>query len=89
MKTKEELKEYLENYATKNNFVLNPNEKVREIIIFGLFKNKELYGEIYCPCRKRTGNKEEDKKIICPCIYHKDEILKDGRCHCMLFFSKN
>nr|WP_269850493.1 ferredoxin-thioredoxin reductase catalytic domain-containing protein [Methanosarcina horonobensis] len=26
------------------------------------------------------------KKIVCPCIYHKDEIEKDGNCHCELFF---
>jgi len=31
-----------------------------------------------------VGNKE-DKKKICPCVWHKDEIREMGHCHCMLF----
>ena len=75
-------------YADKNNFKLNPDEKILLGIIRGLLRNKKFKGEIYCPCRIVTGNKQEDKKIICPCIYHMDEIAKDGQCHCRLFVKK-
>jgi len=85
MTTKEELLKISEDYAKKSGFKLNPDEKIVNVIIEGLLRNEKLKGELYCPCRRVTGNKEEDKKIICPCIYHKDEIKKDGHCHCLLF----
>jgi prepilin-type N-terminal cleavage/methylation domain-containing protein len=74
-----------EEYAKSKGFRLNPNREVAEGVVKGLLTRKENFGEIYCPCRKMTGNKEEDKKIICPCIYHLDEIEKDGHCFCNLF----
>lgn len=89
--TKEE-KELIEQsrvYAAKEGIKLNPNEKVVLGIIRGLLRNKKFKGEIYCPCRMVTGNKEEDKKIICPCIYHKQEIRDMNHCKCTLFFGKN
>jgi len=78
----------LQAYADKNNFKLNPNEKATLGIIRGLLRNKQFKGDIYCPCRQVTGNKEEDKKIVCPCIYHKDEIKQMGHCKCTLFWGK-
>lgn len=74
-----------EEYAKKNGYKLNPNRMIVEGVVRGLLARKENFGEIYCPCRKVTGNKEEDKKIICPCIYHDSEIEKDGHCFCNLF----
>ncbi|MGR3220281.1 MAG: ferredoxin-thioredoxin reductase catalytic domain-containing protein [Candidatus Anammoxibacter sp.] len=46
---------------------------------------KKKYGFDYCPCRIVTGDKEKDDKIICPCVYHEEEIKRDGKCHCDLF----
>lgn len=74
-----------EEYAESKGLRLNPNRAIVEGIVKGLLTRKENFGEIYCPCRRMTGNKEEDKKIICPCIYHLDEIDKDGHCFCNLF----
>ena len=31
------------------------------------------------------GDAEKDKKIICPCVYHIEEIDREGECHCQLF----
>jgi len=77
-------KEYAE-YAQKNGFQLNPDKKTHERVISGLLMNEGKYGEKYCPCRRVTGNKEEDSKKICPCFWHKDEIQKDGHCLCNLY----
>lgn len=76
--------EYKE-YSKKSGFKLNPNEEVVRGVIKRMLEIGEKTGERYCPCRRQTGDPEEDKKIICPCVYHKDEIEKDGHCHCMLF----
>lgn len=73
-------------YAGKNGFALNPDKEILEIVIHGLSANRQKHGKQYCPCRMRTGDEEEDKKIICPCVSHKEEIERDGRCHCALFF---
>jgi len=88
--TKEELEliEQSKKYADSQGFKLNDNEKVTLGIIRGLLRNKKFKGDIYCPCRQVTGNKEEDKKIVCPCIYHKDEIKQDRHCKCNLFWKK-
>lgn len=85
---KKELLEQKKKYAAISGFKLNPNEAELDIVIDGLLKNKEKYEFFYCPCRKVTGNQEEDRKKICPCIWHKDEIEKNGFCHCRLFFKK-
>lgn len=79
------VKEY-EEYAQKNGFKLNPNKKVVEGVIKGLLEREKKFGFRYCPCRRATGNKEEDSKIICPCSYHRQEIERDGHCLCGLFF---
>ena len=85
MPTIEELKKEYAEYAKSNRFKLNPDDKTVERIISGLLRNQEKYGEMYCPCRRVSGNKEEDKQKICPCFWHKDEIAKDGHCFCNLY----
>lgn len=81
------LNEY-KNYAKENNICLNPDKKITEGLIKALIAQEEKYSARYCPCRLTTGDKEKDKKIICPCIYHKKEIEQDGHCHCFLFVKK-
>lgn len=88
METPEELKNKYKEYAQEKEISLNPNEKIVNAIIEGLLANEQTKGEKYCPCRKVTGDREEDKKIICPCIYHLDEISSMGHCHCNLFTKK-
>jgi len=75
-------------YADKAGYKLNPDTKPLEGVINGLLRNKKFKGDIYCPCRVITGNKEEDKKIVCPCIYHQGEIELQGHCKCTLFWAK-
>ena len=82
----EKTHEWAAKYAKKKGFILNPDEEMLQMVIEGLARNREEHGRQYCPCRLRTGDEEEDRKIICPCIYHEDEIDADGNCHCSLFF---
>ena len=74
-----------EEYAESKGFKLNPNEAIALGVTRGLLARKENFGELYCPCRKMTNDKKSDKRIICPCVYHEDEIAKDGHCFCNLF----
>ena len=85
----EEILEWAKQYAAKHHVMLNTDEKKLELVIRGLARNKRKFGEAYCPCRLRTGDKEKDADIICPCIYHEDEIANEGSCHCRLYFRKD
>jgi len=38
-------------------------------------------GKPYCPCRK-----PESEATICPCKWHIEELKKQGRCCCGLFY---
>ena len=83
-----EIIENCKKYAEKNGFGLNLNKKAVETIVKGLLENEKKYGQRYCPCRRVTGNAEEDRPKICPCAWHRQEIERDGHCYCRLFFSK-
>lgn len=80
-----ELSEKFSKYAQENGFKLNPDAKTVERIIKGLLANEAKHGQQYCPCRRVTGNTENDNKIVCPCAYHRGELEKDGKCFCGLF----
>ena len=46
----------------------------------------ERDGDIFCPCRIRTGDPKEDAKIVCPCIpFYRDEFAAIRKCWCGLF----
>lgn len=81
----ETIKSYQE-YAEKNGFKLNPDREAVEKVVKGLLTNERKHGAKYCPCRRVSGNPEEDKPKICPCQWHKEEIERDGHCFCGLFY---
>jgi len=84
----EKMINWYEDYAKRNGFKLNPNRKTVEKLMKALLANEEKYGARYCPCRNITGDIEEDRPKICPCRWHKEEIERDGHCHCWLFFKR-
>jgi len=84
-----EILEYSRKYAQSQGFILNKDKKQLSYVIKGLKHNEDKHGFRFCPCRVVTGNFEEDRIIICPCIYHKQEIKDFGHCLCHLFFDKN
>ncbi|MBW2988502.1 ferredoxin:thioredoxin reductase [Candidatus Woesearchaeota archaeon] len=85
METLEQLRERMEGHAKANGFALNPNPRKVNALLRALLENKREYGELYCPCRRVTGDKRRDSKIVCPCAYHKREIKRQGHCLCGLF----
>ncbi|PIU75765.1 carbon-monoxide dehydrogenase catalytic subunit [Candidatus Pacearchaeota archaeon CG06_land_8_20_14_3_00_35_12] len=85
----QEIYKFSKEYAKKAGFALNKNKKQLSYVIKGLKKNEDKYGFRFCPCRIVTGNFEEDRIIVCPCIYHKQEIKDQGHCLCNLFFDKD
>jgi ferredoxin-thioredoxin reductase catalytic chain len=77
------LRENIATHARTGGYIVNSDKL--DTIVRGLLKNQEKFGELYCPCRIRTGNEWEDRQIICPCATHHAEIDENGQCHCNLY----
>ena len=72
----------------KGYFFNKDKDRVFELLE-ALLVNKERYGHMACPCRLASGDKEQDKDIICPCVYRKPDVEEYGSCYCNLYVSKD
>jgi ferredoxin-thioredoxin reductase catalytic chain len=61
-------------------------EKVCDILS-GLLVNHERYGYMCCPCRLASGDRDQDRDIICPCAYREEDVREYGSCYCNLYVS--
>jgi ferredoxin-thioredoxin reductase catalytic subunit len=82
----EKIRRWTRTYAAEHGWILNPDSRALDIVIRGLTRNCKKFGHPYCPCRLRSGDPEKDRDIVCPCIFHEDEVRDEGNCHCRLFF---
>ena len=57
-------------------------------LLEGLLWNKERYGYMSCPCRLASGDREQDRDILCPCDYREADVAEFGSCYCELYVSK-
>jgi len=80
--------ERLDRFAESNGYHLNPDKKFTKELIKGLLINQKRYGYWACPCRLASGNRDEDKDIICPCVYRYPDVEEFGACYCALYVSK-
>ena len=85
--TPEELYLILSRYAQSQGFQLNKDKKMVLEILAGLLENERRYGHRSCPCRLASGVREEDRDIICPCVYSRPDIAEYGSCFCGLYVS--
>ena len=63
------------------------NEKTFQLLR-ALMVNKDRYGYMSCPCRLAAGERENDKDILCPCVYREPDVAEFGSCYCNLYVSK-
>jgi ferredoxin-thioredoxin reductase catalytic chain len=82
-----ELIHLLQEFADAHALQLNIHKPTLMREVEGLLFNLERYGYLYCPCRMAdiSGDLVRDKRISCPCAYHKREIMDVGYCKCELF----
>jgi len=76
------------NQTKKTSYPLNPDSAFVKELFAGLTANTKRYGYPICPCRLATGNKEEDKDVICPCDYREQDVAEYGTCYCGLYVSQ-
>lgn len=88
MSKEEELYEILRKVQEPKGFLFSNNkERVLELLE-ALIVNKERYGYMCCPCRLSSGDRDQDKDIICPCVYRESDVKEYGSCYCNLYVSK-
>jgi len=85
--TAEELYPILSRYAGSQGIQLNRDREFVMDILRGLLTNETRYGYRSCPCRLASGAKDQDKDIICPCLYRDPDIMEYGSCYCELYVS--
>jgi len=61
---------------------ITENLELKEEILSHLKKNKEEYGERYCPC---VPSYLFSNETICPCKNFREEVPSGEACHCGLF----
>jgi len=84
----EKLYEMLEKTQAAKGYFFNVDRDRTMELLEALLTNKERYGYMACPCRLASGDKENDKDIICPCVYRAPDVEEYGSCYCNLYVSK-
>jgi ferredoxin-thioredoxin reductase catalytic subunit len=78
--------ERIEKIANAKDLVLNPDTARIEKVVGLIGKNKETYGEYFCPCKQVNDIPKLGEDVTCPCPALDEEIEKDGQCGCRVFF---
>lgn len=83
-----ELYEKLKKVQEPKGYYFSDNhERVMELLD-ALLVNKDRYGYMVCPCRLASGDRDNDRDIICPCDYREPDVAEFGSCYCNLYVSK-
>ena len=88
---KDKFRKAIEEFASKNEFQVNPDQSRVDMLIEGTFNCEKNQGMKYCPCRLITKEFSEDIKLVCPCNFLIHETYKekeDGECWCGLFIRR-
>jgi ferredoxin-thioredoxin reductase catalytic subunit len=86
--TPQELYERMKKVQEPKGYYFNKDmDRVLELLE-ALILNKNRYGYMGCPCRLLSGDRDNDRDIICPCIYSVPDIEDYGSCYCNLYVSK-
>ena len=84
----EELYERLKKVQEPKGYFFNKDKHRVFELLEALFVNKERYGYMSCPCRLASGDRQQDKDILCPCVYRTPDVEEFGSCYCNLYVSK-
>ncbi len=88
--TIEDLKAYMVPFAEKLGYKLNTETDFVDEVLQSELEILERDGDVFCPCRIRTGDPKEDAKIVCPCIpFYRDQFAAIEKCWCGLFIRSN
>ena len=85
----QKLYEMMKKVQEPKGYYFNADRERTFELLDALIQNKERYGYMGCPCRLLSGDRENDRDIICPCSYSVPDIAEFGSCYCNLYVSKD
>jgi len=74
-------------HEPKGYYFSNDRARVMELVE-ALLVNRTRYGYMVCPCRLASGDRDNDRDIVCPCDYRQPDVAEFGSCYCNLYVSK-
>ena len=84
--TIDDLKAYMGPFAEHLGYKFNTESDFVDDVLESELVVLERDGDVYCPCRMRTGDPKEALKIVCPCIpFYADQFAAMQKCWCGLF----
>jgi ferredoxin-thioredoxin reductase catalytic chain len=84
--TIDDLKAYMGPFAERLGYKFNTETEFVDEVLESELEILERDGDVYCPCRVRSGDPKEDAQIVCPCIpFYRDEFAAIRKCWCGLF----
>ena len=89
MKDMEKLFETLRKIQEPKGYYFNKDKERTFELLEALLVNKERYGYMGCPCRLQSGDREQDKDIICPCVYREPDVEEYQSCYCNLYVTRD
>jgi ferredoxin-thioredoxin reductase catalytic subunit len=84
----QQLFEKLEKMQAAKGYYFNRDRERVFDLLEALLTNKGRYGYMGCPCRLLSGDREQDRDIICPCVYRTPDVAEFGSCYCNLYVSE-
>jgi ferredoxin-thioredoxin reductase catalytic subunit len=84
----QKLYEMMKKIQEPKGYYFNVDKKRTFELLEALILNKDRYGYMGCPCRLLSGDRKNDRDIICPCVYSEPDIAEFGSCYCNLYVSK-
>lgn len=86
--TPPQLYENLRKIQEPKGYYFNKDMEMTMPLLESLLINKERYGYMACPCRLASGEFEQDRDIVCPCVYREPDVEEYGACYCGLYVSQ-
>ena len=88
--TIDDLKAYMGPFAERLGYKFNTDEDFVNDVLEAELEILEQTGDVFCPCRVRSGDPKEDVAVICPCIpFWRDQFAGLRKCWCGLFILKD
>lgn len=84
--TRADLKAYMEPFVATLGYTFNTEAEFVDEVLDSELEILEQTGDVFCPCRIRSGDPKEDAKIVCPCIpFYSEQFAAMRKCWCGLF----
>jgi len=87
---KQALRSLFQNVIDLLGYKFSPDEELVDFLLEQEVLLEQKHGSPYCPCQGLTKSREENMKIVCPCIpFHREHFDAMKRCWCGLYVHKD